>query len=148
MLCTAQPVLPAEPLAAERSEDPEIAYLLAFVERSDCVFIRNDTEHGAKDAARHMKRKYDQSREKIHSAEEFIALAATKSTLTGKAYLVRCPNSPAVPAAEWLSEHLARHRAGGSGSSPQFAPETRWALDMSDAPSYRLAHEAQKSGAH
>ena len=44
-------------------------------------------------------------REEIHSAEDFIALAASKSAMTGKPYLVRCDDDT-EPAADWITREL------------------------------------------
>jgi Family of unknown function (DUF5329) len=37
----------------------------------------------------YIKKKYDYFKTQIHTAEDFIALAATKSELSGRPYLVR-----------------------------------------------------------
>ena len=61
----------------------------------------------------HIKDKYDYYRDDIHSAEDFIALAASKSAMTGKPYLVKCGEAT-EPAADWLTRELDafRHSSG------------------------------------
>jgi hypothetical protein len=94
--------VPAEPVA-------EIEYLLAHVAESDLEFVRNGKAHSPAEAVKHMRRKYEYYADDIQSAEDFIALAATKSILSGKLYLVRDADGE-VPAADWLLTALAAYR--------------------------------------
>jgi len=93
----------------------EVTQLLDFVAQSDCQFNRNGTWYDAKKARVHLQEKYDylDHRGKIPNAEAFIELAATQSSMSGKAYQVRCGNGPVLPSASWLSNELKRLRAGG-----------------------------------
>ena len=91
------------------STEEEIDHLLDFIAHSSCAFIRNGVTYGAEQAAAHVKDKYDYFHDDIHSAEDFIALAATKSALTGRPYLVQC-DAKQVPAADWLKQELAVFR--------------------------------------
>ena len=52
------------------------------------------------------QKKYDYFKSKIHTAEDFIALAATKSELSGRPYFVRCQKGKEMPTANWLHEEL------------------------------------------
>ena len=101
----------ATPSAAVRAE---IDHLLAYVEKSGCKFDRNDTWHDSRDASVHLakKERYLEERGEITSAEDFIAKAATKSSMSGKPYTVRCQSEPAVDSAEWLMAELRRFRQG------------------------------------
>ncbi|MBT8370704.1 MAG: DUF5329 domain-containing protein [Deltaproteobacteria bacterium] len=83
-----------------------INYLLAFVENSECKFIRNDKEHSAENAAAHMRKKYQYFKDKIKTPEDFIRLAATKSLITNKPYLVRLKNGKLVKSETWLLQAL------------------------------------------
>jgi Family of unknown function (DUF5329) len=103
------PALLLSPPTVAASLGEEIDHLLDFIAASPCTFIRNGVAYGGEQAADHIKEKYEHYREDIHSAEEFIALAATKSALSGRPYLVQCDANP-VPAAEWLSRELAAFR--------------------------------------
>src|SRR5262245_57683734 len=85
LLFCSSPAPPASPEA-------EIDHLLGFIAASPCAFIRNGVAYGGTQAAAHIRDKYDHYREDIHSAEDFIALAATKSAMSGKPYLVKCDN--------------------------------------------------------
>ncbi|MGE7959152.1 DUF5329 family protein [Pseudomonas sp. NPDC089530] len=89
----------------------EIKGLLDFVEHSECRFVRNGTEYPAPQAREHLEKKlnYLEDKNMVSSAEDFIELAATKSSMSGKAYEVRCPTG-AQPAGVWLKTELQRQR--------------------------------------
>ena len=83
------PAVLAEPAAGANHLSETIQYLLDFVKTSECIFIRNNKEHTAVEAAAHMQRKYEHYNDKIKTPEDFIRLTATKSLMTGKLYYVR-----------------------------------------------------------
>jgi Family of unknown function (DUF5329) len=91
----------------------EINYLLGFIEQSGCQFYRNGTWYGSKDAQAHLRDKYQYLAAKgvINSAEDFIEQAATKSSLSGKPYAIKCGNGPVVTTDQWLREALAQYRS-------------------------------------
>ena len=93
----------------------EVAQLLDFVGTSDCQFNRNGSWYDAARARAHLQEKYDylNRRGQIPTAEAFIDTAASQSSISGKAYQVRCGGGPAMPSAVWLSRELQRLRAGG-----------------------------------
>ena len=101
----------AGPSMAARAE---IEHLLAFVAKSGCQFDRNGTWYPAPEASAHLaeKERYLAERGRIASAEDFIAKAATKSSMTGKPYTVRCGSEPAIASDEWLMAELRRFRQG------------------------------------
>ncbi|MEL7451394.1 MAG: DUF5329 domain-containing protein [Pseudomonadota bacterium] len=89
----------------------EIDHLLAFVEGSECVFLRNGDAHEPADAAKHIRRKYDHFKKKIDTTDDFIKRSATGSLMSGKPYQVKCPPGDEVQlTAEWLRAELARYR--------------------------------------
>ena len=104
-------LLVAPALAADMRE--EIDHLLNFIAGSPCAFVRNGVAYDGAQAVDHIKDKYEYYREDIRSAEDFIALAASKSAMSGKPYLVQCGAAQAT-AAEWLSQELSsfRQRSG------------------------------------
>src|SRR5262245_61450133 len=76
--------------AAKLTEDQKIEALIAAVERlQDAVFIRNDAEHDGRAAALHMRRKWNSGRKHIKTAADFIEHAASRSSETGRPYLIR-----------------------------------------------------------
>ncbi|MNE90632.1 hypothetical protein D3C80_1881710 [compost metagenome] len=89
----------------------EIRGLLEFVEKSDCRFIRNGADYSGPRARAHLEQKlnYLESKNMVKSAEDFIDLAATKSSMSGRAYEVRCSEGT-QPAGIWLHRELQRQR--------------------------------------
>jgi hypothetical protein len=92
----------------------EVGQLLDFVAQSNCQFNRNGSWYDSKKARVHLQEKYDylDRRDKVPNAEAFIDLAASKSSMSGKPYQVRCGTAPVMPSATWLSTELKRLRAG------------------------------------
>ena len=86
----------------ETLEQDAINHLIRFVETSSCTFLRNGSEYDSRKAADHIKQKYNYFGRRIHTADDFIAFAATKSELSGRPYLVRCGEGDEIPAAKWL----------------------------------------------
>jgi hypothetical protein len=88
----------------------EVEALLAFVESSGCLFIRNGSEHQPADARKHLqKNDYLEDKGKVDSPEDFIALAATESSMSGEPYQVNCQGQ-LQPSADWLNTELTRLR--------------------------------------
>ncbi len=91
----------------------EILHLIKYIENSDCVFIRNDNAYDAKKAGQHLRRKYDYARERVQTADDFIKYIASKSSISGQQYWVRCGNQE-ISTAKWLSAELKRFREKGA----------------------------------
>jgi len=96
--------------ASTENVDDTITYLLDHVAKSDCAFIRNGQVHTGLEASVHFKAKYDHFKPEIKTPEDFIRLTATKSLITGTAYLVKPLTGPAIPCADWLGQALADYR--------------------------------------
>jgi hypothetical protein len=112
LICTCGLSVAGSPATAEPDAvaQAEIAALLAAVGTSGCAFIRNDEPGTAAAARAHLERKYRYARKKLDSAESFIERVASKSSTTGRPYLVECPDEPPQPAREWLFDRLAEIR--------------------------------------
>jgi hypothetical protein len=112
-LVFAAPLICAPPPALAAAPEAEIDHLLNFIAGSPCAFIRNGVGYDGAQAVDHIKEKYEHYRDDIRSAEDFIALAASKSAMSGKPYLVQC-DAAEMPAAEWLMHELSafRQRSG------------------------------------
>ena len=100
----------------------EIASLLMRLKASGCQFKRNGAWHSADEAQVHLQRKLDylQNRGAVATAEQFIERAATKSSVTGQAYLVKCGNKPPVQTGTWFFAELDALRA--TSRTPADAP--------------------------
>jgi hypothetical protein len=97
----------------------EIASLLGRLETSDCKFNRNGSWYSGEKAKAHMLAKlhYLEARTTLSSTEQFIELAATKSSISGKPYLVQCGDKPAQKSEAWLTTQLKLLRAARAGGS-------------------------------
>jgi hypothetical protein len=92
------------PKKAEKDETKEIEALLKKIESSDIIFVRNGEEHSPKEAADHLRSKWEQSDGKIKTKKAFIDYLATKSSMTGELYYVILTDGTKLPAAVWLKE--------------------------------------------
>ena len=104
------PAVLAEPAAGANHLSETIQYLLDFVKTSQCIFIRNNKEHTAVEAAAHMQRKYEHYNDKIKTPEDFIRLTATKSLMTGKLYYVKLKDGKKFTSEAWLLQALEAYR--------------------------------------
>lgn len=84
------------------SLEQELDYLFSEVEKSGCTFIRNGSEHDSADAADHLRLKSRRGKKYYDDIDQFIDRLATKSSWSGKAYSVQCPEQDEQSSAEWL----------------------------------------------
>ena len=91
-------------------QKPEVEHLLEFIIQSDCVMVRNGTEHEGEEAASHIQKKYQYFEDDITTTEAFIEYSATKSTMSGNYYTVKCPDGKELRSQDWLLEELAVFR--------------------------------------
>lgn len=97
-----------------KGEKQRVEALISHLEElKDAAFIRNGKEYDAKTAAKFLRGKWDANEEKIRTADDFIRVAATRSSTTGKAYMIRLKGGDAQPCADYLREQLAKMKAGG-----------------------------------
>jgi hypothetical protein len=103
--------LRAEPAAG--SVRTEINALLDRLESSGCQFNRNGSLHTGAEAKAHLLGKLDYLDKKgaVQSTEQFIDLAASKSSVSGKPYQVVCGNAAPVESKLWLSRELEAVRS-------------------------------------
>lgn len=99
-------------LAGQTSLETTIEALLTEVEQSECTFIRNGKEHTAKEAVKHMRKKYDHFNEKgkIKTPEDFIKYSATKSLMSKKPYKIRTKEGQEMPSKTFMLNLLKKHR--------------------------------------
>jgi hypothetical protein len=101
---TARSELPA----AERQK---IEALIANVEKLEgAVFVRNGKDYPPASAAKFLRGKWRKHASQVLSAEDFIEIVATKSSTTGRVYLVRFADGREIPTASFLRAHLATLR--------------------------------------
>lgn len=120
-LVLALALAPAARATPPASAQTEINYLLRSIDSSACEFFRNGSWYDAQQGAAHLRDKYEilATGDRIQTAEDFIEQAATKSSLSGQPYQVRCGGDKAVTTNEWLRDLLARYRAHTALSAPR-----------------------------
>lgn len=98
--------------AEESAAKGEIAFMIQQTRVSGCRFYRNGAWYEASKAADHLLTKYEylETRGQINSAEEFIAKAASRSSLSGRPYQIQCAGKASVPSDEWFRGLLSRYR--------------------------------------
>jgi hypothetical protein len=79
------------------SETAKIQYLIASVEALEGArFIRNGREYDTQAASNHLRLKLKTAGGKVRTAEDFINLCASKSSMTGQPYLIRLADGTTV----------------------------------------------------
>ena len=98
--------------APSENDAIEIEHLLKYLAISDCTFDRNGKRYSGLQAADHLRGKYDYLLKKdlVTTAESFIELAASRSSVSGKPYLVRCGSAEPVESGAWFRAELERYR--------------------------------------
>lgn len=98
----------------------EIDALLSALASSGCQFERNGSWYTGAEAKDHILRKLDyiERRSTLQSTEQFIDLAAAKSSSSGKPYHVKCGAAAAVESRQWLTYQLAVVRAAAAKGKP------------------------------
>lgn len=99
----------------------EVDAMLTRLQSSGCEFNRNGSWHAGAEARAHLLKKLDYLEGKglVQTAEQFIERGASASSMSGKAYLVRCAGKPPMESAQWLKAELQQQRAARAASSPR-----------------------------
>ena len=89
----------------------EVDHLIKFVNNTPCQIDRNWTKHSGPEALAHIQQKYDYFRDDIKTTEQFIEYSASKSTMTGRDYLLKCKGRSTIKTRDWLLQELQKYRA-------------------------------------
>jgi hypothetical protein len=97
----------------------EIDALLARMVASACEFNRNGSWYGAAQARKHLlvKLDYIENHGTLTNSEQFIELAASGSSFSGKPYLVKCGAGAPVESKVWFTGELKSVRAAKTTSA-------------------------------
>ena len=114
LLCVSQ-IASAAPTPRAKAE---ITGLMDALSNSGCRFQRNGNWHDATEARAHLQRKYDYllKKDKVDSTQQFIERAASRSSISGRSYRVRCDGQE-QDAASWFNGQLRRLRDSGVGAT-------------------------------
>ncbi len=96
--------------AIEQTVAVEVDYLINAISESGCNFVRNGKDHTSSEAADHLQMKARRGKRYYDTTEEFIDRIASKSSWSGKPYLIQCDDKPAVAAIDWFTRALAEYR--------------------------------------
>lgn len=107
--------------APSATAQAEIDALIARIAASGCEFNRNGTWYDSTRAAAHLKAKYAAMvpKDVVASAEDFIERTASRSSMSGADYLIRCPGVAPVTSGKWLRDQLNAARASRPSISGQ-----------------------------
>ncbi|HAJ26455.1 MAG TPA: hypothetical protein DCG53_04290 [Syntrophus sp. (in: bacteria)] len=93
--------------AQDSREAAKIQHLIASVETlKGAKFIRNGSEYDARLAADHLRLKFKNAGKRVRTAEDFIKYCGSKSSITGKAYLIRLTDGTTVKAELFFRKKL------------------------------------------
>jgi hypothetical protein len=93
--------------AAEMTEQAKIEAMISSIEAmNDAKFVRNGSEYTSKNAAKFLRGKWDANKDEVITARDFIEKIATKSSTTGKPYLIRPKGGAETPCADFLRARL------------------------------------------
>ncbi|MDR1872611.1 MAG: DUF5329 family protein [Deltaproteobacteria bacterium] len=96
-------------LALEQNEKLRVEFFLqALAQEKDLIFISNGREYMVNRAVNHLRRKLNSVEDKLSTAEEFIDQVASKSSLSGKSYLIRRPGGQNEEAGPYFHEILTK----------------------------------------
>ena len=105
-------LLPLAATAQGLTEAGKIEALIASVERlPGAVFIRNGSEHDARQAAEHLRKKWKYAGKRVKTAEDFISCCASASSMSGTKYRIRFADGHSVYAQDYFREQLRRIEA-------------------------------------
>jgi hypothetical protein len=72
------------------------------------AFIRNGESHTKDEAVQHLLSKYEKGKKEIATPEDFIEKIASRSYISGKAYLIRFPDNKTVQAEDFFKLELEK----------------------------------------
>ena len=105
----------SQPTTKPLSEDEKIERLIRVVaELKDATFIRNGKAHDCREAAKHMRDKWEHGKDQVKTATDFIDKAASKSSISGKPYLIRFKDGREVESGAFLRDELKKIESGES----------------------------------
>ena len=97
--------------AQENIEKKKIEFLISSVENlKGAKFIRNGSEYDGKEAAEHLRMKL-QNVLVVETADDFIRLCASQSSISGKPYMIRLSNGKTIKSEEYFRGKLKEYNA-------------------------------------
>ncbi|MBS0580822.1 MAG: DUF5329 family protein [Proteobacteria bacterium] len=114
---------------ASALERQKIDYLIGSVEGlQGAEFFRNGKSYDAQEAGKHLRLKLRLAGSRIATADDFIRLCGSVSSMSGLPYQIRFSDGHTVSSEAYLRQKLAEFDRVGSGASnsrPRLATSTR-----------------------
>ena len=89
------------------AESEKIEKLISSLrEMNGAKFIRNAQEHTVDEAITHLTGKWETMKIQIKTAQDFIAIVASRSSTTGKPYLLKLADGTIMRSQEWFRKQL------------------------------------------
>lgn len=89
------------------SEDDKIEKLISSLRDIDVAkFIRNEQEHTVDEAITHLRKKWEWKKTEIKTAKNFITIVGSRSSSTGKPYVIRYSDGSEITTGEWFQKQL------------------------------------------
>jgi hypothetical protein len=110
LICIVSTILFVSTGVAHADKRDEINHLLEFIAQSDCIYIRNGKEYSALEARDHIAGKYESVKWRIKTSETFISKIASRSSFSGKQYMIRCKEEEQTTE-QWLFSELGNYRS-------------------------------------
>ena len=100
-------LVPAALAAPNPVEARKIEQLIAAVEQlQSAKFVRNGTAYDAKKASDHLRLKLREAGERVATAEDFIRLCASRSSVSGRAYEIEFADGRRITSEAFLRAKL------------------------------------------
>jgi hypothetical protein len=97
--------------AQEAGEADEIQYLISSVEALEgAKFFRNGREYDVKAATSHLRLKLRAAGNRVKTADDFIRLCASKSSMSGEPYRIQFSNGITMEAGVFFRNRLKMFR--------------------------------------
>jgi len=95
---------------AQMTEEAKIEYLINSVNTTPAgsKFIRNGTKHDTAAAINHLRTKYKRGKKYAKTATDFIENIASKSSMSGRNYLIEFPDGKTITAKEFFTNNLKK----------------------------------------
>ena len=87
------------------------ALIQAVADLRGAVFIRNDSEYDGKAAADHLRLKREKAGSRVTTADDFIRLCGSTSSMTGRPYQIRFADGRTETSEAFLRARLAELEA-------------------------------------
>ncbi len=96
--------------AQDNIEKKKIEYLISSVENlKGANFIRNGTEYTGKQAVEHLRIKLQIAGGKVQTADDFIRLCASTSSISGKPYMIKSADGKTINSERYFRSKLKEY---------------------------------------